>query len=260
MEKKKPKVAFFDLTGCNGCLYSVLNHPAVLNIPHATDLQQFRLASDMEPTGSYDVAVIEGYAAIQEEIEMLKEIQEEADKLVALGSCASYGSIHSIQNFMDVEDAKRAIYSDHPEHIETPHVAVSIGNYVDLDLKIPGCPPNADEVVELLGDLVMGKEPPELREWPVCVDCKLRGNECVLIHGIPCLGPVTRGGCGAPCPESYTCDGCRGPREDPNLPSLLEQLEELLSKEAIKRFFKRYASSSKEFKKVIEGEIHARES
>lgn len=260
MKRKKPKIAFFDLTGCNGCLYSVLNHPLLLNIPEKTSLQKFRLASDVDAKDSYDVAVVEGYAAIDEEVEMLEDIRKEANKVVALGSCASYGSIHSLQHFMNVEEAKQSIYEDHPAYIETPHEATSIGNYISVDMKIPGCPPNADEVIQFLGDLVARKEPSELREWPVCVDCKMRGNVCVLIHGVPCLGPITRGGCGAPCPTNYTCDGCRGAREEPNLSSELAKLKELLDEDEIRRFFKRYASTAEKFKKVIEGEVHARES
>lgn len=257
MSEEKPKVGIFDLTGCNGCLYTVLNHPMVLSVADSTDIQEFRLASDVEGEDSYDVAIVEGYAAIEEEVEMLEEIREKAEVLVALGSCSSYGSIHSLRNFMDVEEAKEEVYPDGPEEIETPLEAVSIDNYVEVDLKIPGCPPNSDEAVEVIADLIAGKWKPELKEWPVCVDCKMSGNVCVLIHGIPCLGPVTRGGCGAPCPASYTCDGCRGPREEPNLASLVDKLSEFLDEDGIKRFFKRYASSSEEFEKVIEGEIDA---
>lgn len=259
MRKKRPTVAFFDLTGCNGCLYAVLNHPAILSVSENTTIQKFRLASNVDVKGTYDVAVVEGYAAIDEEVEMLEDIRAEADYVVALGSCACYGSIHSIQNFMDVEEAKKAIYPDGPHYIETPNEAVYIGKYIDVDLKIPGCPPNADEVMELLGGLVVGNKNPELREWPVCVDCKMRGNVCVLIHGIPCLGPVTRGGCGAPCPASYTCDGCRGPRKEPNLSSEIDRLRELIDDEEIARFFKRYASSSVDFKKVFKEALYDRE-
>ncbi|MBS3815603.1 MAG: oxidoreductase, partial [Hadesarchaea archaeon] len=217
--------------------------------------KKFRLASDVDENADYDVAIVEGYAAIEEEVEMLKEIRENSSKVIALGSCSSYGSIHSIQNFIDIEKAKKEVYPDNPEAIETPQEAVSIDKHIQIDLKIPGCPPNADEAVELITDLISGKIEPELAEWPVCVDCKMRGNVCVLIHGIPCLGPVTRGGCGAPCPASYTCDGCRGPRKEPNLKSEIELLRKYIDDEEIIRFFKRYASSSEEFKKVIEGEI-----
>lgn len=258
-ENEKPKIAFFDLTGCNGCLYSILNHPALLSIDESIEVLKFRLASDVDRDLSCDVAIVEGYAAVQEEVKMLEKIRENADKVVAFGSCSSFGSIHSIQNFMNVKKAIKDIYPDNPEVIETPQKAVSIDKHISVDLKIPGCPPNADEAVELIIDLVFGKMEPELAKWPVCVDCKMRENVCIFIHGVPCLGPITRGGCGAPCPASYTCDGCRGPIEEPNIASEIEYLKKYAKEEEIIRLFKRYASSSPDFEKVIKGEINSRD-
>lgn len=255
MKNRKPKVAFYDLTGCNGCLYTILNHPALLSVDESVDIQKFRLASDVDEEGPFDAAIVEGYASVEEDFEMLEEIREKSDRVIALGSCASYGSIHSLRNFLDVEEAKEEVYPDNPGLVETPKEAVSIDEHIEVDLKIPGCPPNADEAVELIADLVFGKMEPELSTWPVCVDCKMNGNVCVLIHGIPCLGPVTRGGCGAPCPQSYTCDGCRGPKEEPNISSLVEKFKEFKDEEEIKRLFKRYASSSRDFSEVFKGEI-----
>lgn len=255
MKKRKPKVAFYDLTGCNGCLYTILNHPALLSVEEAVEIQKFRLASDVDEEGPFDAAIVEGYVSVEEDLEMLEEIREKAEIVIALGSCASYGSIHSLRNFLDVDEAKKKVYPDNPDLVETPKEAVSIDNHIEVDLKVPGCPPNADEAVELISDLVFGKMEPELSTWPVCVDCKMSGNVCVLIHGIPCLGPVTRGGCGAPCPQSYTCDGCRGPKEEPNLSSLVSRFKEFMEENDIKRMFKRYASSSQDFKEVFEGEI-----
>ena len=61
--------------------------------------------------------------------------------------------------------------------------------------------------------------PPALPAHSVCLDCKRRGLTCVVVaHGEPCLGPVTRTGCGAICPGMQRgCYGCFGPCDDPNL-------------------------------------------
>ena len=49
----------------------------------------------------------------------------------------------------------------------------------------------------------------------------------LLIRGEPCLGPVTRAGCDAWCPNSRAgCWGCRGPAADPNV----DQLREIMKK------------------------------
>ena len=42
---------------------------------------------------------------------------------------------------------------------------------------------------------------PNSADHSVCIECKLRGNVCVMVaHGTPCLGPVTQAGCGATLP------------------------------------------------------------
>jgi len=47
---------------------------------------------------------------------------------------------------------------------------------------------------------------------PVCAECPLYGEDCLIRKGIPCLGPLTVAGCGAPCTkERSPCIGCRGP-------------------------------------------------
>ena len=62
---------------------------------------------------------------------------------------------------------------------------------------------------------------PNVASHSVCVECKLRGNVCVMVTGTPCLGPVTHAGCGALCPTYQRgCYGCFGPMETPNTSSL----------------------------------------
>ncbi|MGE5622302.1 MAG: sulfhydrogenase subunit delta, partial [Bacillota bacterium] len=73
-----------------------------------------------------------------------------------------------------------------------------------------------------------GFMPPE-EEDKVCLECKRRQNVCVMVaHGIPCMGPVTRTGCGALCPSfGRDCYGCYGPAENPNTAALSRRLEGL---------------------------------
>jgi coenzyme F420-reducing hydrogenase gamma subunit len=59
---------------------------------------------------------------------------------------------------------------------------------------------------------------PRVSDSPVCVECKRRGFVCVVVaKGEPCLGPVTRTGCGALCPGfGRGCYGCFGPAQPSN--------------------------------------------
>ena len=85
--------------------------------------------------------------------------------------------------------------------------------------------------------LLLGKKP-EIPNYPVCVECKLKENQCVFELGMFCLGPVTRAGCGALCPTNrHGCEGCRGYVDNPNRDSEMEVLEKhgLTVEDAMKR-------------------------
>jgi len=47
---------------------------------------------------------------------------------------------------------------------------------------------------------------------PVCSECPLHEDDCLLAKGEPCLGPLTIAGCGGVCMDMLrVCEGCRGP-------------------------------------------------
>ena len=244
----KPKIGLFDLTGCNGCLTVLLNQPEILDIAKVTKIVSFRLASEGKIRGRYDVSFVEGYAGDEEEIEVLKKIRENSNILVALGACACTGGIQTIRNFLNLEEVKEYVYPNSPtiKLVE----AKPIDAHVKVDFYIPGCPVNGREVVEAVKAFILGKNP-EIPNYPVCVECKIRETECVLIKGTPCLGPVTRGGCGAPCPAvGYICDGCRGPVKEANIASEAEILKQILKEKDLTLLFRKYAGLMEGFKEL----------
>ncbi|MEM2939740.1 MAG: 2Fe-2S iron-sulfur cluster-binding protein [Candidatus Bathyarchaeia archaeon] len=47
---------------------------------------------------------------------------------------------------------------------------------------------------------------------PVCAECPLHEEDCLLANGEVCLGPLTVAGCDGICMRSNrSCEGCRGP-------------------------------------------------
>jgi hypothetical protein len=99
--------------------------------------------------------------------------------------------------------------------------ATPVREHVKVDAELHGCPISQDQLRELLASVALGRRP-QIREESVCLDCKRRGNVCVLVaSGLPCLGPVTQSGCGALCPSfARGCYGCFGPKERANARSL----------------------------------------
>jgi len=73
---------------------------------------------------------------------------------------------------------------------------------------------------------------------------------CLLVsRGAPCLGPVTRAGCGALCPAvDRGCFGCFGPAETPNVPSLSRRLLHVGSTPAeVRRLFRTFNAGTPAF-------------
>ncbi|MCG3226963.1 MAG: hypothetical protein H7645_08595, partial [Candidatus Heimdallarchaeota archaeon] len=82
--------------------------------------------------------------------------------------------------------------------------------------------------------------------YSVCLECKYQGNDCFLLHGKYCLGPITSAGCDAKCPSfNVSCVGCFGPFEAANYESMITKLEEIgLSKEEISRKIMMFGGST----------------
>ncbi|MCP4709823.1 MAG: NADH:ubiquinone oxidoreductase, partial [Planctomycetes bacterium] len=141
----------------------------------------------------------------------------------ALGSCACYGGVAFQKNQFEIDDVVQEVYgADKVDTMKT----VKIGDVVQVDLSIPGCPVSKEEVEKIVVDVVTGVDI-RMPNYPVCVECKQNGNTCVVDMGQICLGPITRAGCGAVCPNHKVgCLGCRGPVECAKIDSLMDILKE----------------------------------
>ncbi len=87
----------------------------------------------------------------------------------------------------------------------------------------------------------------------------MRGNNCVMVvHGTPCLGPVTHAGCGALCPSfNRGCYGCFGPMESANPEALSAWMRKLdLDDADLVRVYRTFNASAPEFQR--ESERHGR--
>lgn len=216
----RPKVAFFELTSCEGCQLQLLNNEATL-LEFLSLFEIVRFREGMTGgSDDYEIAFVEGSVTRPDEVERLQTIRDKAAMLVALGSCACFGGVNQLKNrFKDLDWVKKTVYGDHP--VETAE-ARPLEDFITVDLRIYGCPVKKEEVEHIITDLVVGKTIVHPK-YPVCMECKANENLCLYDLGDPCLGPVTRAGCDAWCPENrFGCWGCRGPAEEANLDQLIE--------------------------------------
>jgi F420-non-reducing hydrogenase small subunit len=126
--------------------------------------------------------------------------------------------------------------------IEIPvfyHTVRALDQVVEVDYTVPGCPPEPHQIWAVLQAVIDALQngaalPPKgavlgAGTVAVCEECPLAKNVktidrfyrpyeitpepgiCLLEQGIVCMGPATRSGCGARCPQvNMGCRGCYG--------------------------------------------------
>jgi len=220
MSVMKPKIAFFDFAGCEGCQLALLNcEEVLLELLEHVELVEFREALS-EKAPRYDIAFIEGSIHREEDVERLRDIRSRARVLVALGACADLGNVQArandtapAVNFERVygEEARNRVQADGRYWPLWAHTRVrAVHEVVPVDYTLRGCPMVAEEFLGLVKALITGQIP-RFPANAVCVECKKKGNECVYDRGLACLGPIAYGGCDAVCISGgHVCDGCRG--------------------------------------------------
>lgn len=219
----KPRIGIFGLSGCWGEQIVMLNcEDQLLALVDAVEFADFLGGSSANDTeGPLAIAFVEGSVGSAREEAMVRRIRARAQWLVACGSCACFGGVAACE-----QDASR--HRDHAVSIYGPMASGydmrphrPLSSYVRVDVAIPGCPMEKEEFLSAVACLLNGDRP-EPVTTPVCAECRMREQECLLLSSkIPCAGPVTAGGCGARCPGfNVPCIGCRGPVEEANFSSM----------------------------------------
>jgi len=263
---EKLKIGMYWAASCGGCDISLLEiGPRLLELIEAADIVFWPCAADFKyrdvvnyPDRYMDICFFNGGVRSSEQEEIARLIRQKSKTLVAYGACACDGGIPSLANTKTVEGIFDASYHnnpslDNPDHVEPqpltpcefgeleiprlyPQV-LRLADIVEVDYRIPGCPPVPDRVWEAILALIGGGLPARnnavkvaCTDKSVCDECsyekrKVRIKEfkrpqeaipeagwCLLEQGFICMGPATRSGCGALCTKAHLpCRGCYGP-------------------------------------------------
>ena len=268
----KIKVGFLLLGGCAGCEMSVvdLSEKLVDALAHLEVVFWAPTVADVKyndleamPDGAIDVAFIDGMIRLDEHIHMAKVMRAKAKTVIAFGVCAALGGTAGMGSLHTKDDLFEKAFrdtptTDNPDGVfPSPHCMVdgkyeltlpayedkvrTLGQIIDVDYYIGGCPPHPDHVGNAVAALISGQLPPK-GSWitngkAVCDVCDrnpatkegVHGRTlvtevkrvvdgvpdegvCLLQQGYICFGPITQGDCNGSCLNvNIPCRGCGGP-------------------------------------------------
>ena len=172
----------------------------LLAIAGAVDIAYFLEATRGRCRGPYDLSLVEGSITTAEDAERIREVRR-----VSRGSSPSARARPRAASRRCATSAMsasflRIVYAT-PEYVDTLATSTPISAHVPVDFELQGCPIDKRQLIEVVSAFLNGRKP-NVSAHSVCVECKRRGNVCVMVaHGTPCLGPVTHAGCGAICPR-----------------------------------------------------------
>jgi sulfhydrogenase subunit delta len=146
----KLKVGLFSFTSDEGCsmIFLELMNTHFSGWEKLIDIRYSKLLRSKNDLKDLDVALVEGAISTFKEEKKLKEIRENAKKLVAIGSCAVNGSPSNQRNFFS-EDTKKEIKMvidnfGHRDKVSPLNEIVKVDDYV------PGCPMEEEKFLEVL--------------------------------------------------------------------------------------------------------------
>lgn len=222
----KAKVAIRSITGCAGCQLTIYYvEDILLTLLEKVDLVAAPMIKEENYEGEVDISFVEGSVTFTEDIEKIKEWRAKSKIIVAIGACAGEGGVQQEKQFIDKAKAESYVYKKDTKFLKSVDPS-PLSDHIKVDYYIKGCPVDKQEIIWFLKQVLAGKEPQEY-EKPVCHECKLRENYCLLEQGRDCYGPITYGNCSIMCPDfNHACTGCRGPVSDGNFQQFMTMLEE----------------------------------
>ncbi|WP_243373132.1 NADH:ubiquinone oxidoreductase [Geotalea sp. SG265] len=239
----RPVIAFAGLTACSGCQLTLLNCEEELpQLAEMFDFAYFPMGrSENDDCCSLEVSFVEGAVSTPGDLEILLNLRSRSRLLVGIGTCALWGGIAAMKNHQPRLELTEAVYGNFANAVKT-FPPGPLSRFVTVDFAVPGCPPETNQVMQVLASLLHGTLP-VFPGYPVCTECRNRENLCLLIEKNElCLGPLIQSGCNARCPAvSVACEGCRGPATEANVAAEIDLLvEKGFSREEINSRLRRF--------------------
>lgn len=165
----KARIGTCWLDGCSGCHMSLLDlDEAIVGVLRKADIVFGPLVDAQEWPENTDVALIEGAVSSTDDLHLLQQARARSRVLVALGDCAVTGNVPSMRNGVPTRRLLERVYVEGAT--ATPGIPTDgvpsllprvepLRTAVKVDVHVPGCPPKPNAILQVLGDLLEGREP-----------------------------------------------------------------------------------------------------
>lgn len=169
---KKKRVATTSLAGCFGCHMSLLDIDlGLLDVLEVVEFNKSPITDIKKFTEHCDIGLIEGGCCNTHNIEVLRAFRENCDILVSVGECAIWGGLPALRNTIPIEECLKEAYINSmtseegetiiPNHEDIPKIlnkVYSNHEVVKIDYHIPGCPPNANHIWNVVKNILFEEE------------------------------------------------------------------------------------------------------
>lgn len=162
-------VATVWLDGCSGCHMSLLDmDERLIELSSQMELVYSPLVDRKIFPDEVDVTLVEGAVASEEDWRKIRKIREHTRILVSLGDCALTGNVSAMRNSCGVQPVLMRVYQENADvQRQVPRMGVPalldrvrpVHEVVPVDVYVPGCPPSADTIYQVLSELLAGHVP-----------------------------------------------------------------------------------------------------
>jgi len=166
---KKIRLATVWLDGCAGCHMSLLDiDEGILNVAKRADVVYGPLVDAQEFPKAVDVTLVEGAVSSQDDLEKVRTIRQRSKLVVSLGDCAVTGNVPAMRNAHPARKLLERIYIEGAQENRVIPLdgvpallrqAVPVHEVIKVDLHVPGCPPPAQAIGFVVGELLEGRVP-----------------------------------------------------------------------------------------------------
>lgn len=151
------------LGGCSGCHMSFLDLDEwLLELTHFADLVYSPILDVKTYPDDVDAVLVEGAAANEDHLEMLRTLRARTKLVIAFGDCAVTGNVTALRNplgsaevvlqrsYVELAEIRPQLPGETGVLPVLLDVVLPIHHVIRVDAYLPGCPPPADRIRRLL--------------------------------------------------------------------------------------------------------------